>query len=64
MQIKLIFTQKNHLAIFSQKQLGQIKSNFAGVVLFQNPVQQVRPPSKMAAITENKQFVIWLLLLY
>jgi hypothetical protein len=34
------------------------------VVLFQNPVQQVRPPSKMAAITENKQFVIWLLLLY
>jgi hypothetical protein len=58
MQIKLIFTQKNHLAIFSQKQLGQIKSNFAGVVLFQNPVQQVRSPSKMAAITENKQFVI------
>jgi hypothetical protein len=34
------------------------------VVLFQNPVQQVRSPSKMAAITENKQFVIWLLLLY
>jgi hypothetical protein len=44
--------------VLKHQPLNQIKRNLAGMGPFQNCVQQLRPPFKMAAVTKNKNYSI------